>query len=186
MVEEMTKTWYGILIKYIFLILLVLCVGNWAMSLISFRHTDVTGMVSMDKEQIEAILQISLTNDPDMAKKINQYSGKTPSVDGAKGIGIVYIDGVRMGLHIDGGSYSMYGVNIGDSEMTVANNITYEYEGHFEVLDDVIQGNSTADFYYNKKKRDCLVVIYNDYSNRVVALTYFNNLNKVTKELSGF
>ena len=186
MVEEMTKTWYGILLKYIFLILLVLCAGNWAMSLVSFGHTDVTGMVGMDKGQIETILQISLTDDPDMAKKINQYSGKKPTVDGAKGIGIVYIDGVRIGLHIDSGSYSMYGVNIGDSESTTEKNITYKYEGRFEVLDDVILGNSTADFYYNKKKGDCLVVIYNDYSNKVVALTYFNNVNIVTKNLSGF
>ena len=63
MVEEMTKTWYGILLKYIFLILLVLCVGNGAINLISFSHTDVTGMVGMDKEQIEATLQITMTEE---------------------------------------------------------------------------------------------------------------------------
>ena len=182
----MTKTWYGILLKYIFLILLVLCVGNWAINLISFSHTDVTGMVDMDKEQIETILQITMTEDPDMAKKINQYSGKQPTVDGAKGIGIVYIDGMRIGLHIDSGSYCMYGVNIGDSEKATEDNITYRYEGHFKVLDDVVLGNSTADFYFNRKNGDCLVVIYNDYSNKVVALTYFNNVNIVTKNLSGF
>lgn len=179
----MRETWYGILLKYIFLILLVLIVGNWAIAHISFNSTDVTDMVNMDKGQIEEILQISMMENSDMAKRITQYSKGKLTVDGEKGIGVAYIDGVRAGLHIDNKKYSMYNIHIGDTQQTAEDEMTYVYDNSFTVLKDLYQSNITVVFYVNQRQNDCLVVVYNNYSNKIMAVTYFNNADKATERL---
>ena len=51
------------------------------------------------------------------------------------------------------------------------------------VLNDMAGGNSTAYYYYNMSENDCFVLIVNEQSNRVVAMTYFNNYSKITETL---
>lgn len=174
------------LVKWIVIIFLIVTAGKWIVNFIAPECTDVTDMTDMKTEELEAALQISMVRNSDMSKKINQYSEGQVSVDSADGIGVVYIDGRHTGLHIDSRRYSMYGLHIGDPELVVEDRITYEYGGCFEVINDMFEGHSTASFYYNKKRGDCLTVICNDHSHRIVALTYFNDLNKVTESLSGF
>lgn len=178
------KAW-STLVNWLILISLVIVVGRQLKELIFPPCTDVTGMVNMKTEELEKELDITLVRGSDKSKKINHYSEGTVSVDSYKGIGVVYIDGKHVGLHIDSRNYSMYGVKIGDAEISLDNKITYNYKEVFEVIDDIADGTSTATFYYNKKQGDCLVVICNDVSNRVVAMTYFNDLDRVTERLSG-
>ena len=79
----------------------------------------------------------------------------------------------------------MFGISIGDGEFKIDDNLTYEYDESFNVLDDMLGGKSTAVFYYNKANNDCLVIFINDKSARVVAMTYFNDYKLVTQNLSG-
>lgn len=177
------KSQIGVIIKWIIVIVLIIIVGK---KVVEFIHpTDVTNLVNMDKQTIEKTLGVSLKRDLDMPGRIYEYSEGVVTVDGGSdtGVAIIYIDDIQTGFHIDKRKYAMYGLHIGDAIIAVDDNMTYEHEEIFEVLDDVYDGQSTALFYCNYTKGDCLVVIYNDYSNRVVALTYFNNVNEVTEEL---
>lgn len=178
------KSIWSKLLKWIVMISLIAVAGNYIIAVINAPCTDVTDMVDMDTEKLERTLGITMVRDSNMYKKINHYSRGKVSTDSDTGIGVVYIDGKRIGLHIDSKRYSMYGLHIGDTQMSVDRKTTYEFDSMFDVYDDIVNGTSTATFYYNKKNNDCLVVICNDKSNRVVALTYFNNLNKVTEQLS--
>lgn len=180
------KSVWGTLLKWIILIALVVVVGSELKDLINQPCTDVTDMVGLKTEELESRLGITMVRDSDMSKKINHYSKGKISVDSDKGIGVVYIDGRHAGLHIDNRKYCMYGVKMGDAEISLEKKITYDYEDVFEVADDMLGGSSAASFYYNKKKGDCLVVIINNTSGRVVAMTYFNDLDKVTERLGKF
>lgn len=88
-------------------------------------------------------------------------------------------------MHIDNRKYSMYGLNIGDALISVDSKINFPHDESFEVLNDVVEGTSSAWFYCNTKKGDCMVVIFNEVSNRVVAMTYFSDGEKVTEQLTG-
>ena len=79
----------------------------------------------------------------------------------------------------------MYGLNIGLGAYEIPNKITYKYDSHFEMLNDMMGGQSTADYYYNKAANDCLVITSNDNTGRIVAITYFTDLSKVTETISG-
>ena len=86
---------------------------------------------------------------------------------------------------IDDKKYNMLGIHIGDGEYKIEDNITFEYDEYFSVLNDMAGGNSTALFYFNTAKNDCLVITVNDKSARVVAMTYFNDYKLISKNLSG-
>lgn len=179
------ETWIGTSLRWIIIIIAIVFAYRCFINFVNPKCTDVTDMVGMKTEELEKRLQLSMTRNSNMSKKINQYSGGKVSVDSVGGIGVVYIDGKHVGLHIDSNKYSMFGLYMGDPGYIVEDNITYEYESSFQVLDDMVEGHSTAEFYYNKRRGDCLVVIFNDYTDRIVALTYFNDLDKVTERLSG-
>ena len=49
----------------------------------------------------------------------------------------------------------------------------------------MVGGQSTAWFYYNSANNDCMVIIVNDNSARVVAMTYFNDYKLISENLSG-
>lgn len=178
------KSVWGKLLKWIVMISLLVVAGSFIKEELYPPCTDVTNMMDMDTEKLERTLGITMVRESKMYKKINHYSRGKASTDSDTGIAVVYIDGKRIGLHIDSRKYSMYGLHIGDTQMSVDRKTTYEFDSMFDVYDDIVNGTSTATFYYNKKNNDCLVVICNDRSNRVVALTYFNDLNKVTEQLS--
>ncbi len=151
------------------------------------KVTDVTSLVNASKSTLESTLNVELESHPELAKRIYCYTEKEVSLDGGdEGIGVVYVDGIPCGLHIDHRKYTMFGLHMGDSEIDVDNNLTYPYEGHFGVLDDYYDsGNSRGEFYYNKANNDCIVITYNDFTGRILAITYFNDFGKATETLSG-
>ena len=174
----------GTVMKWAVIIFVLIVAVGWVKNLIAPKVTDVTAMVNMEKTDLQRVLGVSFTNNPDMVKKIYEYSDGEITVDSADGIAVVYIDGQRKGLHIDNRKCGMYGLRIGDAVINVEDKTTYDFDDSFGVLNDEGVGQSTAVHYYNEKKNDCLIVIYNDTSNRVVALTYYNDYRKATEQLS--
>lgn len=154
----------------------------------SRTRIDVTGLVNAEKSTIETELGLELENNPKMVKKIYEYSEAELTVEGGTSLGValLYADGKRKGFHIDDKRYTMFGIEIGDNVVDVDNNLAYDYEGTFEVLNDYMdQGVSKGVFYYNEAKNDCLIIVYNDATGLVVALTYYSDYKKMTEELSG-
>ncbi len=173
----------GGIIKWVVIIALVLVGVKLISGVVNPKSTDVTAYVDVDVNQVENALDINLEPSSDMISKITHYSNCQVTVDGAEGIGVVYLDGDRKGLHIDDKKYSMYGLSIGDGEFRVDDALTYKYDEYFSVLNDLMGGKSTAYFYYNESKNDCLVIIINDKSARVVAMTYFNDYKLISENL---
>lgn len=163
------------------IVLVVTVIKNFLMP----EVTDVTELVDKDKAVVERMLGVTLSDDSDMVKKIYEWTKGEITTDSDGDIAIVYVDGKRTGLHIDHKKYGMYGLKIGDWMVNVDKLTTYDYEGSFIVINDECEGMSTGVHYYNKKNNDCLIVIYNDNSNKVVALTYFNDFNKIAEQLGG-
>ena len=164
-----------VIVKWVVIIALVVVAISLVKGLISPKATDVTKFVNYDYNQLQDAIDEDIEKNTDMSSKITHYSNGTVTVDSAEGIGIVYIDGAQKGLHIDDKKYCMFGISLGDGETTIEENITYDYTEYMLVLNDLAGGKSTATIYYNTSKNDCLVVLVNDKSARVVAMTYFND-----------
>ncbi len=173
------------IIKWIVIAVVVVVGVKFLAGIINPKATDVTGYGDMDTEQLEKALDIELQENSDMNRQITHYSNSTVTVDGDGDIGVVYFDGKQKGIHINNKKYSMYGISIGDGEFKIDDNITFEYDEYYSVLDDMLGGKSTATFYCNTKENECLVIIINDKSARVVAMTYFNDCKLITQNLSG-
>lgn len=150
------------------------------------RTTDITPYLNYEKAQLEDELGVSLEPNSKMVKKIDAYTNGTVTVDGdhKNGIAMFYIDGIRSGIHIDNSKYSMFGIELGIAGQKVEKVMTFKFDRHFNVLDDMMKGSSTATFYCNSTTNECIVVICNGTTNRVVAITYFNNMRKATENLS--
>lgn len=149
---------------------------------------DVTHLANASKATIESELGVELNNNPKMINRIYEYTEGDLTVEGGSesGVALLYIDGVRKGFHIDKKRYTMFGIEMGNSMLEVDDNLNYRYEGTFEVLDDYYdQGVSKGVFYYNEANNDCLIIVYNDTTGRVVALTYYSDYKKLTEQLSG-
>ena len=184
---QTTKSGFDVMgiIKWIIIAVVVVVGVKLVSGIVKPKVTDVTGYKDMDSSMLQEQLDVTFESNCDMDKQITHYSNGTVTVDGDGEIGIVYIDGKQKGIHINNKKYSMYGVSIGDGEYKIDDVLTYEYEECFNVLDDMAGGKSTASFYYNTKNNDCLVLIINDNSARVVAITYFNDYKLISKNLSG-
>lgn len=172
-------------IKWVVIAVIAIVGVKFIYGLINPEIIDVSSYVDMDADELAKKLDVTFEKDCDMKKMITHYSNGTVSVDGDGDIGVVYFDGKRKGIHINDKKYNMFGISIGDGEFKIDDNLTYEYDESFNVLDDMLGGKSTAVFYYNKANNDCLVIFINDKSARVVAMTYFNDYKLVTQNLSG-
>lgn len=172
-------------VKWIVIIAIVIVGFKLISGVINPKSTDITGYVDMEASELEAKLDLDFETNCDMNTRITHYSNGTVTVDGDGEIGVVYIDGKRKGVHIDHKKYNMYGISIGDPEYKVEDKLRFEYDDSFNVLNDMAGGQSTANFYFNTMNNDCLVVIVNDKSARVVAITYFNDYKLISENLSG-
>lgn len=173
-------------LKWVILIVIVVIAGNAFWRFVNPEVTDVTPYLKMSKSDLERNLGIPLSDNPNMVKKIYAFTDGEVTVDGnsENSVGIIYIDGKQSGFHTDNRLYGMYGVKIGDAVISLGGKITYPYETTFEILNDIGQGSSTATFYQSYTRNDCLVIIANDTSGRVVALTYFSDGKRATERLS--
>lgn len=174
----------AILTKIIFVAVLVFL--GYKAYFLFFKTTDITSYLNYEKSQLEDKLDVSLEPNSKMVKKIDAYTNGTVTVDGDQknGIAMFYIDGIRSGIHIDNSKYSMFGIELGIAGQKVEKVMTFKFDRHFNVLDDIIKSSSSATFYCNSSTNECIVVICNGSTNRVVAITYFNNMAKATERLS--
>jgi len=173
------------IVKWIVIAVIAVVGVKLIYGLVNPKSIDVTNYVNLEADEFAKKMDISLKPDSAMSTKIPHYCDGTVTVDSNEKIGVVYIDGKRKGIHTDDKKYNMFGIHIGDGEYKIEDNITFEYDEYFSVLNDMAGGNSTALFYYNTAKNDCLVITVNDKSARVVAMTYFNDYKLISKNLSG-
>lgn len=174
------------IVKWIVIIGIIVFVGVEIKNYLYPERIDVSDWAKLELSEIESRLGFRLKDNPKMVQLIYEYTDGevTVSGDSEKGIGVVYIDGKQSGLHIDNRKYGMFGLRMGLGEMEVEDNITYDYDDYYEVVNDISEGGSTATFYENHTNGDCLIVVFNDLTHRIVALTYYTEGEKVTELLS--
>ena len=139
--------------------------------------------VNMTTEQLEKELGVKLTRNDTTVKRVRHYSNSSLVTDGNGEIAVLYMDGKQLGIHIDSEKYKLYGIEIYMPRYEVEKKMTYEKENTMQILNDMYEGVSTSVFYYNQTRNDCVMVNYNDNTNRVVSMTYFNDLEKITERL---
>ena len=173
------------LLKWIITIVIVVMLVKAFNNFVNPETEDIVYLANKTKAEIESTLGGTLSQNDAMSARIYAYTEGELTVDwnSDAGFGIIYIDDKQAGIHTDNRVYSMYNIKIGDAVIGVQDDLTFNYDEHFEVLDDLYGGSSTATFYYNSARGDCLVVIANDTTNRVVALTYYTDGKKATEQL---
>ena len=171
------------IIKWIVIAVVIVIAAKFVINIVNPKVTDLTSYINMETKEVEDKLDVKLAANSNMSSKVNHYSRGTVTVDGNDDFGVVYIDGEYAGLHTQSKKYSLFGVKIGDAGYGVEDKMTFDFDESICVLNDMAAGNSTATFYADYEKGDCFVVITNDHSNKVVALTYFSDYAKVTETL---
>ena len=153
---------------------------------ISFKPTDITSYADQDKDTILSTLDITVTPAPYMKDKIYEFTDKEISIerDDKTGFSVIYLDGEYAGIHFDSKQYSLFGLQVGDAEISIHDQITYEYDRSFNVLDEVERGVSDALFFENHEDNTGLAVITNSATNCIVAITYYTDMDEITKDLS--
>lgn len=171
-------------ILFIFVVVgLLIAAGKWIVSKVKPEGKDITGILRMDETAIAKELGVTFTEKSDWVSRIQQYSSGKITVNAADDIGIVYLDGKKVGVHVESKAYTMFGVQLGDGEKNVYDNIQYNFDSFHSVLNDMARGKTTTYYYYNKQQNDCVAVTINDTTNRVVGLTYFSDYKRIVETL---
>ena len=143
---------------------------------------DITNYVKRSEADISSELRLQFQESAAAANSIHQYSNGKITVHANDAFSIIYLDGKQVGIKIDNKKYSMFNVKIGDPEYTASKNMTYVEDDSFTVLKDGAS-TSESDFHYNVGNNDCLVLVLNKQSNRVVSIQYFTDYEAVTANL---
>ena len=144
---------------------------------------DITAELSKTDSEIASDLKITFEDNPERLKAIPQYASGTVTVKSGKDLHIIYLKDKQVGVNTDSRKYRFFGVGINDSEKHALENMTYQYDDSFAVLNDIMAGNSDTYFYYNRKNNDCFVLTINKGTARVVNMTYFTEMRKMTSGL---
>lgn len=165
------------------LVLIVILIGK----LIIFpKPKDLTADCHMNDQQLAEKYNIKFERNENKDKYMPQWTDKrTITVNEGKGLCAIYIDGKYSGFHFDNKKWSVAGLKIGDPEIHMFDWITFKYETYFQVLNDMAGGNSEADYFVNFTTNECIVVTVSDRTNRIVALTYYNDAATVLETLEG-
>lgn len=98
--------------------------------------------------------------------------------------GIIYMNNKPVGVTFDTKGYSLYGISVGMPEVSISSKSTYTSSEYYEVINDYSSGSSIASYYYDEDNNTAFVVMVNQHSNKVVSVSYFNNLDIVTRGVS--
>lgn len=177
----------GIIIKAVVAVIICLVAFTVGKALVKklAGPKDITDYVNKSESEIEKALGVNLVDSPEKVSSVHQYSNGKISVSSDGNISVVYIDGVQKGVKIDNKKYTMFGIKIGDSGNHISDKFSYDYENSFVVLNDLMSGKSTTEYYYNRSKNDCFIVIINEDSGRVVSMSYYNDFQLISENLSG-
>ncbi len=171
------------IIGAIFLIAIAVVVVKGVQYLVGSGGKDITNELAMSDSQISADLHLTLEDDPEAAKSLIQYSYGTPTVKSDKGLNIVYIDGIQVGVNTTSRSYTFYGVSINQAEKDALREMTYQYDEYYEVITDDVDPVSNNYIYYNEKANDCMVIAVNKQSARIVNISYYTDYKKITEQM---
>ncbi len=169
------------LVKWVVVIALVYM--GYTMFFAEDEKIDLANYVDATADGLEVSLGIELPDNPDMVSKIHQYSDSKIKVRGNGFVGVVYFDNKQTGLFCSTRNYSFFNVKLGDYMVSVEENMTYDYDDVFFVINEY-GGLSTTYFYYNKANNDCFAIIYNTQQDKVAAMTYYNDYRKISENLS--
>ena len=145
---------------------------------------DITNYLSLSEMEISDTLGIDFEQHDELAKSVQQYSGGTVTVRAGKGLQVVYIDGKQVGVSTDSRDWRFFGIGINDSEKDAIEKMTYQSEGSFTVLNDMLGGSSNSYYYYDTTKNTCFVLTINSKSNRVAYMAYYTDFKTISKDLS--
>ena len=149
-----------------------------------FSPIDLTADVRLPEEDFAKKYDLKFEQDDYMTKMVPRWTNSAVTVKSAGDIGLVYANGKRVGLHTSNKRYTIYGIKVGDADISVEGKMTFAQKGNFAVLNDIGQGQATTYYYYNWEKNEGIALAINDTSHRVVAITYFSDLKLMTETLS--
>lgn len=179
----------GILIKFIILFAvcaLIIFVGEKIVSKVMPEGQDITTMLGQQEDALSTSLGEMFVDNPVWAANVYHYSKGTVTVKGAEDIGVVYIDGRQVGVHIAGKEYTIFDVQIGDGEKNMYDNTTYPFDSFISIVDTINSGRSTLYIYYSNSRNDCIFFQISNTTNRIESMTYYSDYRKVTENLDTF
>lgn len=174
----------GFIIKMAVLVLFLAAAAYLIFGVFLKKPKELMDDVNMDTEQLEKELGIKLTKNDTTAKRVRHYSRGSLTSDGNGDIAVLYLDGKQLGIHVDSDDYKLFNIEIGDARYDAEDKMTYQKEDSMQIINDMYNGTSTSVFYYNRSKNDCIMINYNDKTNRVVSITYFNDFSRISENLS--
>lgn len=165
------------------------------------KKKELDTIARMPMSDIEQELGITLSENPDFVKQLSIPNGDPTGfqvyTNSSKDFGVIYYNGKQYGICFSSSKYSLYGVEIGDSEshLFLSSQETqilpdgkepgYSYTSYFYVIEDMMKKGSTAD-YVMGSDGSVLVLVVNDTSNRVVNIIYYYDSNRVLKDVDFF
>lgn len=179
----------GIIIKFIILFAvsgLLFFAGEKIVSKVMPEGQDITTMLGQKEDALSTSLGETFVDNPVWAANVYHYSKGTVTVKGAEDIGVVYIDGRQVGVHITSKEYTIFDVQIGDGEKNMYDNTTYPFDSFISIMDTINGGRSTLYIYYSNSRNDCIFFRINNTTNRIESMTYYSDYKKVTETLDTF
>ena len=175
--EKLIKTAIGLLVLAVIILIIKLTFFP--------APRDLSHCTKMTEAELEDELGTTFKREEKMDKFIPHWleSGTFEAKSG-KGLYTFSIDGEYKGFHIDKKRYSFYGLNIGERYDAADVTFKFPYTGSFFIINDLANGVSPADYYYNENTNECVIVTINNNSGQVVAITYTNDYRKMTENLS--
>ena len=144
---------------------------------------DLTSVAALQEEDIASQYHITFERDEEMDRYIPQYSNGTIEAKSGKGLTVFSIDGVYSGWHFDNTKWTVYGIKVGMAVQDIPSNLTFKGEP-FMLLNDMLGGSSTADYYVNEATNECLVITISDRTGRIAAITYWKDFKNLSAQIS--
>lgn len=175
----------GKLIGFAIVIVVLLVVAKVASGIANPKATDITQYVNHSESQLSSLLGITFEENTTWAKNMFQYSGEPLTIHSDKDLGVVYVKGKQIGVHINSKKYEMFGLQVGLGEVDVERSLSqnYQYTASIQIVDNGGLAGTTTYYYVNENKNDCVVVVINNTTNRLMAMTYYNNFRLIGKKL---
>ena len=144
---------------------------------------DISDVLDKPEEEIASELGVTFKDDNTDIKKIPKYARGKLTLRSDGELNIVYIDGRQIGVNTSSRKYKFFGIGINEPQQRIDDEITFKYEDCMTVLTDLMGGSTRTYFYRNTKENQCLAVVVQESTNRVVGMTFYTNYRKATELL---
>ncbi len=164
---------------------LVIFAGRQIVSKLMPEGIDITKQLTLDSNKLQAELGETFVDNPAWSSEVYEYSESDPSFAGAEDVGVVYMNGKQIGVHIPNKTYTIFNTKVGDGEKHMYDNTTYPFDNFISIV-DTMAGKATLYIYYNTERNDCIFFLINNTTNRIESITYYNDYKEVTETLTTF